>query len=71
MTDLHSPAAAADGSDVAPGPLRFIQSFANTLSADEEVDLLSTREEAAAWLRTAVLLPAEAGLSNSPRRRPG
>jgi hypothetical protein len=28
-------------------------------------DLLGTREEAAAWLRGAALLPAEAGLSNS------
>jgi hypothetical protein len=44
--------------DAAPGPLRLIQSFAST-------DLLRTREEAAAWLRAAALLPAEAGLSNS------
>jgi hypothetical protein len=43
--------------DSAPGPLRLIQSFANTD--------LQTREEAAAWLRAAGLLPAEAGLSNS------
>ena len=55
----------ADGSDIAPGPLRLVQSFANTLSADRDVDLLRTREEAAAWLRMAAMLPAEAGLSNS------
>jgi len=54
-----------DARDAAPGLLRLIQSFANSLSADDAVDLLGTREEAAAWLRTAVLLPAEAGLSNS------
>jgi hypothetical protein len=29
------------------------------------VDLLRTREEAAAWLHAAELLPAEAGLTNS------
>jgi predicted RNA-binding Zn ribbon-like protein len=54
-----------DARDAAPGLLRLIQSFANTLTADDAADLLGTREEAAAWLRTAVLLPAEAGLSNS------
>jgi predicted RNA-binding Zn ribbon-like protein len=60
-----SSAVTADLTDPAPGPLRLIQSFASTLSADPEVDLLRTREEAAAWLRTAALLPAEAGLTNS------
>jgi hypothetical protein len=45
------------------GPLHLIRSFANTLRAD--LDLLRTREEAAAWLRAAGLLPAEAGLTNS------
>jgi len=65
VTDLHSAAVSIDDKDAAPGLLRLIQSFANTLSADDAVDLLATREEAAAWLRTAVLLPAEAGLSNS------
>jgi predicted RNA-binding Zn ribbon-like protein len=54
-----------DSEDAAPGLLRLIQSFANTLSADDAVDLLGTREEAAAWLRTAVLLPTETSLSNS------
>jgi hypothetical protein len=43
----------------------MIQAFANTLSASPGADQLGTREEAAAWLRTAGLLPAEAGLSNS------
>jgi SAM-dependent methyltransferase len=49
-------------SDPAAGPLRLIQSFANTIGP---VDLLRTREEAAAWLRAEGLLPAEAGLTNS------
>lgn len=35
------------------------------MSADQETDLLRGREEAAAWLRTTALLPADAGLSNS------
>ena len=51
--------------DAAPGPLRLVQSFANTLSAEPGADLLGTREEAAAWLHAAALLPAKAGLSNS------
>ena len=51
--------------DPAPGPLHLVQSLANTLSADPESDLLSTREEAAAWLRAADLLAADGGLSNS------
>jgi predicted RNA-binding Zn ribbon-like protein len=45
--------------DPAPGPLRLIQSFVNTLSAEADADLLATREEAAA------LLPAESGLTGS------
>ena len=55
----------ADGSAPAPGPLHLVQSFANTRSADPDMDLLRTREEAAAWLHPAALLPAEAGLTNS------
>jgi len=61
--------------DPAPGPLHLVQSLASTLSADPQstdpqstepqADLLSTREEAAAWLRAAGLLAAEARLSNS------
>src|SRR5690349_18323514 len=48
------------------GPLQLIQGFANTLDAGSPAtDQLGTREEAAAWLRAAGLLPAEAGLSNS------
>jgi hypothetical protein len=39
--------------DAAAGPLHLIQSFANTISA---VDLLDTREEAAARLRVEGLL---------------
>jgi hypothetical protein len=41
----------------------LLVSFANTLNAD--ADLLRTREDAAAWLHTAGLLPADAGLTNS------
>jgi len=55
----------ADGSAAASGPLRLIRSFASTRGADSEPDLLRTREEAAAWLRAADLLPADGGLSNS------
>jgi hypothetical protein len=55
----------AGSSATAPGPLQLIQSLARTRSADQETDLLRSREEAAAWLRSAALLPAEAGLSNS------
>ena len=51
--------------DPAPGPLRLIQSFVNTLSAEPDADLLATREEAVAWLRAAALLPAESGLTAS------
>ena len=43
----------------------MIQAFANTLGASPGADQLGTREEAAAWLRAAGMLPAEAGLSNS------
>ena len=65
MTGLNPSATPADSNDRAPGPLHLIQPFANTLSADPDVDLLRTREEAAAWLRTAALLPADVGLTNS------
>ena len=47
------------------GPLQLIQVFANTLGGSPATDQLGTREEAAAWLRAAELLAAEAGLSNS------
>jgi len=47
------------------GPLQLIQVFASTPGASPDADQLGTREEAAGWLRTAGLLPAEAGLSNS------
>jgi predicted RNA-binding Zn ribbon-like protein len=49
----------------APGPLDLLQSLASTLSAEQDTDSLRTREEAAAWLRTAALLPADAGLTGS------
>ena len=50
---------------VPDAPLHLIRSFADTRGTDLDTDLLATREEAVAWLRTAALLPAEAGLSNS------
>jgi predicted RNA-binding Zn ribbon-like protein len=56
-------AAPGGSSDAAPGSLHLVQSFANTVSADP--DHLGTRQEAAAWLHSAGLLPAEAGLTNS------
>ena len=45
------------------GPLNLIQSFADT--ARQDADLLGDRDGAAAWLRTARLLPADASLSGS------
>ena len=45
--------------------MQLIQSFANTLTAESDTDLLGTREQAADWLRGAVLLPEGAGLSGS------
>jgi predicted RNA-binding Zn ribbon-like protein len=47
------------------GSLQLIQVFANTLGDSPATDQFGTREEAAAWLRVAGLLAAEAGLSNS------
>jgi Putative stress-induced transcription regulator len=49
----------------ADSPLALIQSFASTLSEDPGADPLGTREDAAAWLRAAGVLAAEAGLTNS------
>jgi len=46
--------------DAAPGSLGLLESF-----AEPDTGLLRTREEAAAWLCAAGLLPAEAALSNS------
>ena len=63
MPEPHS--SAGSSTAAAPSPAQLIQSLARTLSADQETDLLSSRDETAAWLRTAALLPAEAGLSNS------
>ncbi len=65
VSEPNSSAAPAGGGDRAAGPLRLVQSFAGTLSAEPDRDLLRTREEAVGWLRTAALLPAEAGLTNS------
>lgn len=51
--------------DAAADPLHLIRSFASTVSADPDADLLHTREGAASWLHSARILPAETGLSNS------
>jgi Putative stress-induced transcription regulator len=51
--------------DAAADPLHLIRSFASTVSAEPDSDLLRDRENAAAWLHTAGILPAENGLSNS------
>lgn len=51
--------------DAAADPLHLIRSFASTVSADPNADLLHNREDAAGWLHTAGILPAENGLSNS------
>jgi hypothetical protein len=50
--------------DAAADPLHLIRSFASTVSADPDSDLLRNREDAAGWLHTAGILPAENGLSN-------
>ena len=54
---------AADA-DLAPGPLRLVQSLANTLTTGG-ADLLNTREAAAGWLRGTGLLAADGGLMSS------
>jgi len=65
VADPDFSAVSAGGSAAAPGGPRLIQSLASTLRPDQDADLLRNREEAAAWLRKADLLPADAGLSNS------
>jgi hypothetical protein len=44
---------------------QLVRSFAGTLTGAEDTDVLGTREDAAAWLRAAELLPEGAGLTNS------
>ena len=65
MSEPNPSVVPADRGKPASDPLHLVLSFANTLSADPDVDHLRTREEAAAWLHTAALLPAEAGVTNS------
>src|SRR5689334_10387468 len=65
VADPDISAVSAGGSAAAPGGPRLIQSLASTLRPDQDADLLRNREEAAAWLRKAELLPADSGLSNS------
>jgi Putative stress-induced transcription regulator len=65
VPDSDFSAVSAGSSAAAPGGQRLIQSLASTLRPDQDADLLRSREEAAAWLRKAELLPADAGLSNS------
>ena len=62
---MPAPPASADGGHPAPGPLRLVQSLANTLRAGQQGDPLGAREDAAAWLLAAGLLPAGSALSNS------
>jgi predicted RNA-binding Zn ribbon-like protein len=65
VADSDFSAVSAGGSVAAPGGQPMIQSLARTLRPDQDADLLRSREEAAAWLHKAGLLPADAGLSNS------
>jgi predicted RNA-binding Zn ribbon-like protein len=53
---------AAD-TDLAPGPLRLVQSLANTRT--ESADLLETRDQAVSWLRAAGVLPDDAVITGS------
>lgn len=62
---VPGPDSSAVAGDPAPEPIHLIQSFANTLNADSEADLLGTREQAADWLHGAALLPGGAGLTGS------
>lgn len=55
---MPAPFESADGGAPAPAPLRLVQSLANAQS-------LGTREDAAAWLAAAELLPDGSALSNS------
>jgi hypothetical protein len=64
MPHLDS-SAGGDSAGGDPAPLHLIQSFAGTPSANRDTDPLRSRETAADWLRTAGLLPAEAGLTTS------
>ena len=65
MADPEFSAVSAGGSGAAPGGPHLIQSLAGTLRPDQDADLLRSRDDAAAWLRKAELLPADGGLSNS------
>ncbi len=53
----------SDDQDGAGSPLSLLRTFADTALTD--ADLLGDRDDAAAWLRTARLLPPDAGLSGS------
>jgi len=64
MPHLDSSASGGSASGAA-APLHLIQSLASTPSANPDTDPLRSRETAADWLRTAGLLPAEAGLTTS------
>ena len=58
-------AATAERGDLAADPQRLLATLVSTISADQGADLLANREDAAAWLTTAGLLPPDAGLSGS------
>jgi len=62
---VPAPPGSADGGHPAPGPLGVVQSLANTLRDGRGGDPLGAREDAAAWLFAAGLLPAGSALSNS------
>lgn len=64
-TGYYQTVADPDFSAVSAGGQHLIQSLAGTLRPDQDADLLRSRDEAAAWLRKAELLPADGGLSNS------
>lgn len=46
-------------------PLNLVRSLANTLNGGSGTDPLATRDDAAAWLRAAALLPDDGSLSGS------
>jgi hypothetical protein len=65
MVTSRDPSVPAEGGDLAADPLLLLRTLVNTMSAGENEDLLADRDDAAAWLRTARLLAADAGLSGS------
>jgi predicted RNA-binding Zn ribbon-like protein len=52
----------------APGSLRLVQAFVNTLSGHTLADLIGTPADAARWLTAAGLLPAGAAVTSAEQR---